>query len=115
MTAHVPNRGMEGEGTALVANAQKLLQAALNKPGLGAETKVGAAIVKALQALGKAVADGAVSPGMENAGMQQWLVQQRQQGPQQNIMAMLGHGGGAPPGGPPGGGAPPPGGPVPAM
>lgn len=94
---------------ALVANAKKLLEAAISKPGLGAETKVGAAVIKALESLGKAISDGSVSPGMESAGMQQWMLQQRQANPQHNIIAALGQGGGAPPPGAP------PGGPVPAM
>lgn len=92
----------------LVAEAKRMLETALGKPGLGAETEVGRAIVKALSALGNAIPEGAVSPGMQRAGMQEWMVNRRQQNPMMNIMAALGQGGGAgagaaPP--PPGAGA----------
>lgn len=99
MTPPVPHRGLEGKGMALVAQAQKLLQEAIAQPGLGAETPVGKAIVDCLKALGKAVPDGAVSPGQESAGMQQFMLQQRQQNPLTNLIAALGQGapGGAPP------------------
>ena len=109
MTAPVPNRGIEGEGLALVANALKMLQEALNKPGMGAETEVGGAVVKALNALGRVVPEGAVSPGMQHAGMQQFMLAARQQNPMQQLLRAQGQGG-PPPGAPP---VPSPGMPVP--
>lgn len=110
MTAPTPNRGMQGEGLALVAEAKRMLEKAVSMPGLGAETDIGQAILKSLESIGKVLPEGTVTPGMQNAGMQQWMQQARRDGPQANIIAALqggaGAGAGAPP--PPGAGAPPP-------
>jgi hypothetical protein len=121
VTAPTPNRGAQGQGLALVAEAKQMLEKALSLPGLGAETEIGQAILQSLEKIGKVLPDGAVSPGVQNAGMQQWMMAGRRENPMQAILAALqqgGAGGGAP-GGPPGGGAPPPptpgGGPIPAM
>jgi hypothetical protein len=96
---------LEGEGIALVAQAKKLLETAISKPGLGAETEIGQAILKSLEAIGKVLPEGTATPGMQSAGLQQFLMNQRQQNPMMNIIAALGQqGGGAPPA-PPGGGA----------
>jgi hypothetical protein len=106
MTPPVPHRGLEGKGMALVSQAKKMLEEAIATPGLGAETEVGQAVLKSLQLIGKVLPDGTVSPGMENAGMEQFMLQARQQNPMQQIIAALGqHAGGAPPGAAP---APPP-------
>ena len=91
---------------ALVANAKKLLEQAISEPGMGAETDIGKAILDSLKALGKAMPEGTVSPGMQNAGMQQFMLHQRQTNPMMNIMAALGQGGGGAPAGAPA--APPP-------
>ncbi len=97
---------------ALVAEAKRMLEAAVSKPGLGAETEVGQAIIKSLGLLGKVMPEGTVTPGMQNAGMQQWMMQGRRENPMAAIIAALGQGGG----GQPGGGAPQPGPkPLPAM
>lgn len=102
MTPPVPHRGLEGKGMALVSQAKKLLEEAIATPGLGAETEIGQAVLKSLQMIGKVLPEGTVSPGMENAGMQQFMLQARQQNPIQNIIAALGQGGGgAPPPAPP--------------
>lgn len=93
-----------------MAEAKRMLEAAVSKPGLGAETEVGQAILKSLELIGKVLPDGAVTPGMQNAGMQQWMMQGRRENPMAAIIAALGQGGGQ-------GGAPPTpgGGPLPGM
>src|SRR5215469_13358840 len=101
MTPPVPMRGLEGKGATLVAQAKRLLEQAISEPGLGAETEIGQAILKSLEAIGKVMPEGAVSPGMERAGMQQFLLGQRQTNPMMSIMAALGQGGGAQPPGQP--------------
>ena len=95
ISAPVPHRGLEGEGIALVAQAKKMLEAAIGKPGMGAETELGQAILRSLELIGKQLPEGTVSPGMERAGMEQFMLQQRQQNPMMNIMAALGQQGGA--------------------
>lgn len=114
MTAPTPNRGMQGEGMALVAEAKKMLEKAISLPGLGAETEIGQAILSSLEKIGKVLPDGAVTPGMQQAGMQQWMMAGRRDNPMNAIIAALsgGQGGGAGGGGPP---SPPPGGSLPAM
>lgn len=117
LTPPVPPRGMQAEGTSLVANAKEMLEKAISMPGMGAETKLGQAILKCLELIGKELTDGTVTPGQQNAGMQQFMLARRQTNPMEAIArAIGGPGGGAPPGGPPpgmpgmppGGGAPPP-------
>jgi hypothetical protein len=125
MTPPVPPRGLQAEGVSLIANAKEILEKAIAMPGVGAETKLGQAVLKALEMIGRELPDGAVTPGQQNAGMEQFLLQRRQQNPMQAIIAALGGAGGAPPGGappppglPPGGapgGGPPPGLPPPPM
>ena len=105
MTPPVPPRGLQGKGAALVSNAINLLREAIATPGMGAETEIGQAVLKSLTMLGKALPDGTVTPGQENAGMQQFMLQARQQNPIQSIIAALGQGGG---GGAPGGAPTPP-------
>ncbi len=117
MTAPTPNRGAQGEGLALVAKAKEMLEKAISLPGLGAETEIGQAILNSLEKLGKVLPDGAVSPGIQNAGMQQFMMAGRRDAPIQAILAALQQGGagggaGAAPGAPP---PPPPGGSLPAM
>lgn len=119
MTGPVPNRGMQGEGAALVAQAKAMLEKAVSMPGLGAETEIGQAVLKSLEMIGKVLPEGAVSPGLQNAGMQKFMMSERRDAPMQAILAALQGGGGAPGGSPPPGAPPPsgpsPGGPVPAM
>lgn len=110
MTAPTPPKGLQGEGAALVAEAKRMMEAALAKPGCGAETELGQALLKSLEAIGKVLPEGAVTPGMQNAGMQQWMMQGRRENPMAAITAALGAGGGGPPGGAP---PAPPGGPLP--
>ena len=117
VTGPVPNRGMQGEGLALVAKAKDLLEKSVSMPGLGAESEIGQTVLKFLADLGKHLPDGAVPPGLQNAGMQKFMMSERRDAPIQAILAALQQGGGA--GGAPGG-APPqppagPGGPLPAM
>src|SRR5215469_12895455 len=81
MTGPVPNRGMQGEGLALVAQAKDLLEKAVTMPGLGAETEIGQAVLESLTKIGKHLQDGAVSPGMQNAGMQKFMMQERRDAP----------------------------------
>lgn len=116
LTPPVPPHGLQAEGASLVAEAVKMLQAAISKPGMGAETKLGQAILKALEAIGRELPDGSVTPGMRNAGMEQWMLQRRQTNPMEAITAAIGGpGAGAPPP-PPGAGMPaPPGGAIPPM
>jgi len=116
MTPPVPPQGLSAEGASLVANAKQLLEAAISKPGLGAETKLGQAILKALEAIGRELPEGTVTPGQVDAGMQKFLLHARQTNPMQALAAAIGGPGGAPPGMPPGGAPPLPGGapPVPA-
>ena len=73
-----------------MAEAKRMLEAAVSKPGLGAETEVGQAILKSLELIGKVLPDGAVTPGMQNAGMQQWMMQGRRENPMAAIIAALG-------------------------
>src|SRR5262249_3955535 len=121
MTPPVPPRGMQAEGAALVANAKELLEKAIATPGLGAETKLGQAVLKCLELIGKELADGTGRPGQQNAGMQQFLRARRQTTPMEMIArAIGGPAGGAPPPGAPPGAPPPPaptpgGGPMPPM
>jgi hypothetical protein len=125
LTPPVPPRGLEAEGASLVANAKELLEKAIATPGMGAETKLGQAVLKCLELIGKELADGTVTPGQQNAGMQQFLLARRQTNPMEAIARAIGGpaGGapppGAPPGMPPGGGGPPAptpgGGPMPPM
>lgn len=120
LTPPVPPRGLEGEGAALVANAKELLEKAIATPGLGAETKLGQAVLKCLELIGKELADGAVTPGQQNAGFQQFMLARRAQNPMEAIARAIGGpaGGAPPPGAPPGGAPPPPtpgGGPMPPM
>src|SRR5215469_13461815 len=113
VTGPVPNRGMQGEGLALVAKAKDLLEKSVSMPGLGAESEIGQTVLKFLADLGKHLPDGAVTPGLQNAGMQKFMMSERRDAPIQAILAALQQGGGA--GG--AGAAPPagPGGPLPAM
>jgi len=124
MTPPVPPRGMQAEAASLIANAKEMLEKAIGMPGLGAETKLGQAILKCLELIGKEMPDGTVTPGQQNAGMQQFMLARRQTNPMEQIArAIGGPAGGAPPGAPPGmpPGAPPPppptpgGGPMPPM
>lgn len=78
-----------------------MLEKAVSMPGLGAETDIGQAILRSLEAIGKVLPEGAVTPGMQAAGMQQWLMQGRRENPMASIIAALGSGAG-------GGGQPPP-------
>jgi len=106
MTAPTPNRGMQGEGLSLVAEAKRMLEKALSMPGLGAETDIGQAILKSLEAIGKVLPEGTVTPGMRDAGMQQWMMQGRRENPMAAIIAALqGGGGGGTPAAPAPGGA----------
>jgi hypothetical protein len=110
ITPPTPPRGLQAEGVSLVANAKAMLEKAIATPGVGAETKIGQAVLKALELIGRELPDGTVTPGQQSAGMEQFMLQQRQANPMQQIIAALGAGGGgpAPPGGgPPPGGAPP--------
>jgi|SRR5215469_4091234 len=105
ISAPVPHRGLQGEGVALISHAKQLLEKAIGTPGMGAETELGQAILKALEVLGKQLPEGVVTPGMERAGMEQFMLQHRQNAPMMNIMAAMGQGGapgGAPPAAPPG-------------
>jgi hypothetical protein len=99
---------MQGEGLSLVAEAKRMLEKAISMPGLGAETEVGQAILKSLENIGKVLPDGAVTPGMQTAGMQQWMMQGRRDNPMNAIMAALGGGGAGGGAGAPGAGGPPP-------
>jgi hypothetical protein len=113
MTAPTPNRGMQGEGLSLVAEAKRMIEKSIKMPGMGAETDIGQANLKWLAAIGKVLPEGTVTPGMRDAGMQQWMMQGRRENPMAAIIAALQGGGGA--GGAPGGApaaapAPPPGG-----
>ncbi len=108
---------MQGEGLALVAKAKEMLEKAVAMPGLGAETEIGQAILQSLEKIGKVLPDGAVTPGLQQAGMQQFMMAGRRDAPIQAILAALqqqgGAGGGA---GAPGGAPPqPPGGALQAM
>lgn len=120
LTPPVPPRGMQAEGTSLVANAKEMLEKAIAMPGMGAETKLGQAILKCLELIGKELTDGTVTPGQQNAGMQQFMLARRQTNPMEMIArAIGGPAGGAPPGAPPGASPPPAptpgGGPMPPM
>jgi len=89
MTPPVPHRGLQVRGMALVENAKRLLEQALVQDGLGAETEIGQAILKSLQMLGKAIPEGSATPGLERAGMEQFMLQQRQGNPLNSIIAAL--------------------------
>jgi hypothetical protein len=100
---------MQAESASLVQNAIDMLEKAIAMPGMGAETKLGQAILKTLELLGKEMPPGTVTPGQQNAGMQQFMLARRQTNPMEMIArAIGGPAGGAPPGAPPG--MPPPGG-----
>src|SRR5215469_14974036 len=87
MTPPVPMRGNEMKGMVLVVEAKERLEAALGpQGGIGAETDVGQAILKALEVIGKAIPEGAVTPGMQRAGAQQFQLQQRQTNPMQSLI-----------------------------
>lgn len=103
-------RGLQVKGMSLVTQAKKLLEQALGpEGGIGSETPVGQAILKSLEAIGKALPEGSMTPGLERAGMQQFMMGQRQTNPMMNIMAAMGQGQGGPaPGGMPPGAGPPP-------
>lgn len=88
---------MQGKGVALVAQAKEMLEAAIAMPGLGAETEIGQAILKCLEVLGKALPEGIATPGMQRAGMEQFMLQQHQTNPMNGIMAAQGQGGGQQP------------------
>jgi hypothetical protein len=109
LTPPVPPHGLNAEGAALIANAKELLEKAIAMPGIGAETKLGQAVLKALEAIGRELPDGAVTPGQQNAGMQQFMLARRQTHPMEAIARAIGGpaGGGAPPPGAPPGGPPP--------
>lgn len=94
---------------ALIERATRMLEKAL--PGLGAETEAGQAVMKSIASLSKHVPEGTTSPGIQQTAMQNFLMQLRQNAPQQGVLAALGQGGAAPGGAPP---APPPR-PIPTM
>lgn len=100
-----------------MSEAKRMLEKAVAMPGLGAETKLGQAILKSLEAIGRELPEGTVTPGMQTAGMEQYMLQRRQNNPMDNIIAALGAGGGgAAAGGGAGGAAQPaPPRPMPAM
>lgn len=92
----------------LVQKAKELCEKAL--PLVGAENEIGQAVMTFLQKVGKILSDGAVTPGVAENAMMQFMAQQRQDGPQNMILQALARGqaGGAPPGAPPPGAVPPP-------
>ena len=100
MTMPTPNRGQEAASLAMIRNAVDMLTKALS--GLGAESEPGQAILTALKALSKHVPQGATTPGAQQAGMQQFMMEQRQKAPLLAALAAM-RGGGAGPnaGGPP--------------
>jgi hypothetical protein len=104
VTMPTPNRGAEASGMALVKGAYDMLAKAL--PGLGFGTKPSEAVRKAMDLLAKLPElASSVTPGAQNAGMEQFLMERRQISP---LLAQLAaaQGGGAG-GAPPGGAAPP--------
>jgi hypothetical protein len=106
-----PNRGNEAASIALVRNAMDILTKALAGLGpAGAASEVGSGVRKAIDALAKLpqLGPGATTPGAQKAGMQQFMMEQRQSAPLLAQLAAMrgGQGGGAAPPGA-GGGAPP--------
>ncbi len=91
----------------LVAGALKQLEKAI--PEVGTEGEAGVALMKCVEQLRKHFPADSVSPGMEKARQERFMMQARQESPLMNILKMAGQGGagGAPPGGAPPGGAPP--------
>ena len=105
VTMPTPNRGNEAASVALVRNAMDLLTKALAGLGPGgAASEVGTAVRKATDILAKVpqLAPGATTPGAQNAGMEQFMQERRQQAPVLAQLAAMrgGQGGAAPSGGP---------------
>ncbi len=94
---------------ALVAGALKQLEKAI--PEVGTENDAGVALMKCVEQLRKHFPADSVSPGMERARQEQFMMQSRQENPLMNILKMVGQGGGAGAAGAAGGGGPPPGAP----
>jgi hypothetical protein len=105
LTPPVPPRGLQMEGASLIQKAKELLEKAISTPGMGAETKLGQAVLKSLELIGRELPEGAVTPGQADAGLQNFIMQSRQQNPINAIVAALGGAGGGAPGAP----GPPPG------
>ena len=76
----------------MVRNAVDLLTKALAE--LGPETEPGQAVMKAVQSLSKHVPQGATTPGAQHAGMESFMMQQRQMAPLLATLAAM-KGGGA--------------------
>lgn len=90
-------------GLALVQKAKDMLEKAL--PLIGSEHELAQATLTFLQKIGKHIQDGAVSPGVADTAMQQFMAAQRGAAPQAALLSALrggAAGGGAPPM-PPGG------------
>lgn len=90
-TQPTPNRGLQAAALAKMQWAVKILTMAL--PDLGVETEPGKDVMKALQTLSKHIPPGSTSPGVDNAGLQQMMMQHKQDQPQNQLFRAMGAGG----------------------
>lgn len=87
VTQPTPNRGLQAAALSQVALAVRMLEKAL--PMLGVETEPGKDVMRALPILAKHVPPGAGSPGAENSGLQQMMMQQKQEQPMLQVLRAM--------------------------